>query len=703
MDSYGIVNGYNTIIYNESTSLLPFIHDNLEIVGTKKEHYINIGSGFDCETTKYNDFAFPYVWQFSIGKNVFICRNNEFIYTFVYQLSEYIKKMYKKSKLVVWVANLSYEFSFYKDILKTLITKIFAKTKRHVLSFTCCDNIEFRECLGVFGTSLADIAKNYTTTQKLKGDLDYNLIRHYNTPLENAEIGYIVNDVAILSELTDVAFKMFLKQGKKLPFTQTGIVRNDVKSKLEFFERKSLEKKNLIYTRNKDMYMLLRKYLYSGGLTHSLSDAVGKIYNDITCFDLTSAYPWAFTQKFPSGMILKPENYKDIFKHKHWFAHIIIELITSKTGHSIISKHKCVSYVDIVEDNGRIYSASFLELWVNEIDFKNISLIYNVKGITCVDGYYFDKSEYCPDFIKNTMLDYYLQKQELKNKGLNDTLDYRISKSKVNSIYGMVCTKLYESKLSWDYDSCNIYDELIDWNKAQKTVFNYFIGYWCTSYVRNRLVECISKFPDDIIQYDTDSIYCKNNTDLFNFVDEINKRIENENNININDKYKLCRDLGLWDNDGFYTKFMPMGSKRYIGEHSESDIEKILNKKFYSKGKTPTENDILLAKYKITFAGAKDIDILTESKRINKNIYDYLKNFSIESEYSTKLCAMYFDDFHDAEITDYKGEKCYVSQTGGTILNYVTFNACIAEEYYTLNERYNEFLEKECKDHENEL
>ena len=43
-------------------------------------------------------------------------------------------------------------------------------------------------------------AKNYTTTQKLKDDLDYEIIRTPLIPITGAELQYCINDVAILSE-----------------------------------------------------------------------------------------------------------------------------------------------------------------------------------------------------------------------------------------------------------------------------------------------------------------------------------------------------------------------------------------------------------------------------------------------------------------------------------------------------------------------
>lgn len=694
-----IINGYNAVEYTGG-DIFDYIPQNAEIIGTKKTHYINIGAGFDCETTTINNkFAFPYIWQFSLAKTVFYCFDNDKLPDFLHYLQLGIKRLYNKSKLIVWDANISYEYSFYKSLLSPMITKVFAKSRRQILTMEL-DNIHFRECLGVFGTSLSDVAKNYTKTQKLKGDLDYSITRiggDNHTPLTAAEMGYIVNDVAILSELTDVALHMFYGDDtpNKLPCTQTGIVRNDVKTKLSYSDRVNLEKYNYMnYTRDKQLYLTLRKYLFSGGLTHSLHTAVQDgVTDNITCYDLTSAYPWSFsTCMFPHGRLCRATNPYDVLKHKHYILHLIIDRLCTKTEHSIISKHKVVNMSDAVLDNGRIYSAHKIELYVNEIDMDNIKKIYDIKGISILDAYYFSDSYKCPDFILNTMLDYYLKKQVLKEQGQSDTLEYRIAKAKTNSIYGMTTTKVYDKEMKFNPETLEITEQLADWDKNAKTIFNCFIGYWCTAYVRQRLVEVISKFPDDVIQYDTDSVYCRNNPDLFKFIDSVNERIASQNTKEIPSKYAKCRDLGLWDDDGHYIKFRPLGAKRYIGEYDEKTIAKKLAKKNITN---PTIDDIEKCKYKITFAGAKAGDMLKEHRRLNIDIFDYVADFNITTEQSTKLCARYFDNIVDTIVTDADGRTQRVTQHGGTVLVNATFNANLSNEFNTLANRYSEFLKKE--------
>lgn len=705
-----IINGYDLIEYT-GQPIYNLVSSRLETYGTKKR-FVNLGCGFDCETTKTpDDRAFPYVWQMSIGKTVLYSHHNELILDLLTDLDNIISSQYKGAKIIVWVANLGYEYSFYKSIWNDCITKIFARDKRHPLVIDMFESIQIRECLGVFGYSLANIADNYTTTKKAKGDLDYTIIRvggSTPTPLTETELGYIVNDVAILSELTQVALDMFTDDSGKttLPCTQTGILRNEVRNNLTYLEQTSLKNDNYKwYTADRKLYTELRNFLYSGGLTHSLHTAVTEgLHHDITCYDLTSAYPWAFQRMFPTGRMCKTKDIEKALSAPHYILKIIIQNLVSKTEHSIISQHKALSMINEVLDNGRVYSAQFIEIYVNEIDLANIKKIYSYSGISVQEIYYFNKSYKCPDFAKSVMLNYYLKKQVLKEQGLNDTLEYLISKQKVNSVYGMFVTQVYSDNMEYNKETKTLEKKPAEWDKSAKVLFNPFIGYWCTSYVRSRLVEVISQFPEDVIQYDTDSVYCKNNPELHAFISTINSRISEENLTLINDHYAKCRDLGLWDNDGFYEEFKPMGAKRYIGKYPQSTVEKKLNKKYYSKGKTPTLFEIWSTQYKITFAGAKDSDILravwneiTDKHNPHYNnshyIYEYIESFDISSYESTKLCAKYFDDTLDTTISDSYGNTQHVIQEGGTCLLNATFKAVLSEEYSTVNARYESIME----------
>lgn len=652
---------------------------------SKSKPFLNIGAGFDCETSKTSDDcneSIVYIWQFSIGKINFLCRDINEIKRFLFELSSMIKLIHKNATLIVFDANISYEYSYFWRLLSDSITAVFAKSTTKVCSFTINNNIKFAECLGVFGTSLANIAKNYTKTQKRKGDLNYNKIRNSHTYLSRKEIMYCVDDVAILSELTQTAHRMFTLNGDNIPLTQTGIVRNEVKKAMckHFLDKNRLinEINQLIGTENE--YQVFRTFLYSGGLTHSNFKYVGIICNDsnngmhIKCKDLTSAYPWALNAKmYPAGKLVKTSDYKFAIKHKHWIAKLVFKNLRSKSTHSTLSSHKASKLDNAVLDNGRVYKADYAEYYVNEIDMANINAIYEYDAIKIIESWYFTKSSKAPKSMLDVMNNWYIKKTKLKpltkDSHANDRdyvencKEYLRLKQLINSVYGMCVTSLYFEKFIFNN---GIQIETIDYENAKTTIFNPFIGYWCTAYVRQRLINVISKYPDSIVQYDTDSLYYdSNNTNLEKYFDEINTEVYNE--IIKNVKARECYDLGQWDFDGDYINgFIPLGSKRYCGEHSDGT-------------------------YKITFAGASRDDIIKQAHKYNTPLFEYIKDFSITALESTKKGAVHENknfEIHTTYVTDYNGNTSVQPCYGYTTIVNVPFNAQLSTNFQSLYNTY---------------
>ena len=701
---------YNVIWYNGDNFLTKLSTDMLITKGRKKitnrsNPFVKIGAGFDCETStfdhaeKYATYengkkvitdknaydnslkSFVYIWQFSVGNDVYLCHDISLIDNFLCDLDAAVDELHPRAQLIVWDANITFEFSFFMPIIRNGIKKLFARNKSNILSFDFGRHIQFRECLGVFGKSLKDIAKNYTRTQKLVGDLDYEKIRiPFITPMTQTEIDYCINDVAILSELTAKAFEMYIEKGKKIPLTQTGIVRDEIIDKYA----PNPYIKDLIYSENapligsQNQYYHWRKYVYSGGLTHSNFYYVGDVVHDVTCYDLTSAYPWALNTKYyPAGEIITvdtndPDAVKNAFKHRHYFCKVTFTKFKSKSTHSTVSMHKTTHMINPILDNGRVYAADEITMYLTEIDIKNIKLIYTYETYTINELYYFTKSARVPRKILNVMNDWYKRKAILKpltdkaTHGHNpdyaeNVKEYKRLKSLINSVYGMTVTALYDTETVWNTENKEITDSPRDWEKASQTLFNPWIGYYCTAYVRQRLIECIAKFPDYIIQYDTDSIYCLPNDDLKKFVNEINDKVTDENKQRISEI--MCLDLGLWDFDGYYKNYICLGSKRYVGEYENGDL-------------------------KITFAGASETDIKSECNRLKMSIFDYIKKFSITENMSTKKGAYHFKGTYSAYVTDYLGNKELVTTYGGTTVKTVDFKASLSHNFKHLKEIY---------------
>lgn len=704
------------MIYKESfnknniKSLLQGIVKECEIVKTRQREtkkckkYLYAGAGFDCETSRVpnTDYSYVYIWQFGIGndKNQWVIKGgnpNDFI-TLLVELSQILPK---ETNLLVYDANISYEWAFFKEYLKPVISDVFAKTERKILSFTVLGNIEFKEALGVWGYSLDNIAKTHTKTQKLVGDLDYDLVRIPNiTPLTEQEEAYCDNDVLILIELGIIAHDVYTKNKKDIPLTQTGIIRQEIKDNCFFKTAQSLKEENAYNTRDKGLYKFFREFLYTGGLTHSNANYVGDKLSNVRCYDLTSAYPWALNRyNYPSGKLVHVETEEE-FNEFNYAIHKIylctFACVRSKSTHSYLSKHKCIGeIVDAVIDNGRILSAGCINVLLNEVDMNNFLDMYTFEDeyedengkiwkTELKDGWYFTSSKKCPKFILDVMNKYYEIKNEIKMRGTHKTTEvkeYTRAKQMVNCVYGMLCTQIYDSDLTWD--NFQIISKENEWDIASKTIFNCFIGFWCTSYVRRRLIEVISKYPDYVVQYDTDSIYCLPNKDLDDYVKNVNQRVvsHNQNNFGDND---VKNDLGIWDDEGLSKFYMPCGAKRYLKQHTDEDIQKTLNKNFYSKNIEPTEFDIMKATYSITFAGANEDAILKEVIRTKTDIFEYMKDFSILSDSSDKTTVKYMDTEETFEVTDYLGNKGTVTIPSCATITDTPFSAKIINNLFEL-------------------
>ena len=146
--------------------------------GKHEKRYLELYMGFDIETTTTaSHHGFMYHWQFAINDIViFGTRWHEFT-----QIIEKLKKdlvLRKTTRVIIWIANLSFEFSFLCRHVN--ITRLFAKEQRKPLIVEIDNCIELRDCLQVSGGSLASLAKDYCKTQKMKGDLDYSKLRNYD-------------------------------------------------------------------------------------------------------------------------------------------------------------------------------------------------------------------------------------------------------------------------------------------------------------------------------------------------------------------------------------------------------------------------------------------------------------------------------------------------------------------------------------------
>ena len=670
------------------------ILDNVVVCSNMKKHtkraeiYLRCGGGLDTESTTVTDesgkplFAFLYHIQICINSVYFSMRDIRCIIPFFKGLCQEVKKYKEKKRqpvLVLWVANLGHEYAFLKkQFAKVGITDLFAKDERQPLRICLQNCVELRECLGLFGRSLDDIAKSYTTTQKLKGDLDYNLIRvPFSTELTDAEKAYCKNDVVILDELSEVAFEKFTDKGLKIPMTKTGILRQKCKRAIHNirYEYRDNEK---IMPKTEFEYYIMRRFMFAGGLSGTSPLYVGKFVKRSKCADITSDYPAQINHRlYPAGELIEtaPEN---IMKYKGKFKIILFTCdLRPKTKHAVISKHKVLNFENTdncefttrchncVVINGKLLFADNVCLLLNDVDIKALSELYRFENVLIYRAWYFTKKARAPKFLRDCMNGDYLTKQQLKATGQSETTLYKEAKGDVNSYFGMSVTRLYDCLYAYDEDIEDIKPRAAELSYAeqrQKMWLSPYIGYWCTSYARSILIHYIAKYPDLILQYDTDSLYYITDADsvpaerIAEFENDLlcyNRRISLLNKRIFNNDMHFD-DLGAWEIDkADYIGFKGLGAKRYLLQKANGDLKPVV-------------------------AGMVKKSFTEYVEKHHVNPFDVFKNdLTLSRVTSRKLASKYFDNPNNkvipVKVTDYQGHT--------EIVEIYTYHALFAIEF----------------------
>lgn len=670
------------------------ILDNVAVCSNMKKHtkraeiYLRCGGGLDTESTTVTDesgkplFAFLYHIQICINGVYFSMRDIRCIIPFFNGLCQEVKKYKEKKRqpvLVLWVANLGHEYAFLKKQLsKVGITDLFAKDERQPLRICLQNCVELRECLGLFGRSLDDIAKSYTTTQKLKGDLDYNLIRvPFSTELTDAEKAYCKNDVVILDELSEVAFEKFTDKGLKIPMTKTGILRQKCKRAIHNIRYEYRDNEKLM-PKTEFEYYIMRRFMFAGGLSGTSPLYVGKFVKRSKCADITSDYPAQINHRlYPAGELIEtaPEN---ITKYKGKFKIILFTCdLRPKTKHAVISKHKVLNFENTdncefttrckncVVINGKLLFADNVCLLLNDVDIKALSELYHFENVLIYRAWYFTKKARAPKFLRDCMNNDYLTKQQLKATGQSETILYKECKSAVNSYFGMSVTRLYDCLYAYDEDIEDIKPRAAELSYAeqrQKMWLSPYIGYWCTSYARSILIHYIAKYPDLILQYDTDSLYYITDADsvpadrIAEFENDLlsyNRRISLLNKRIFNNDMHFD-DLGAWEIDkADYIGFKGLGAKRYLLQKANGDLKPVV-------------------------AGMVKKSFTEYVEKHHVNPFDVFKNdLTLSRVTSRKLASKYFDNPENkvipVKVTDYQGHT--------EIVEIYTYHALFAIEF----------------------
>ena len=147
-----------------------------------------------------------YVWQFQIEDNTIVGRTWDEFLLFCEKVTEQLKE---NEYLMIYVHNLSFEFSFLKGVYLFKPEEVFCIDRRKVLKCEMYDHFELRCSYLLSNMSLSAFTHKMGVTEKLSGEeFDYKKIRYPWTVLTERELLYCVVDVQSLVEALKVYFSI---------------------------------------------------------------------------------------------------------------------------------------------------------------------------------------------------------------------------------------------------------------------------------------------------------------------------------------------------------------------------------------------------------------------------------------------------------------------------------------------------------------
>ena len=453
------------------------------------KRYRDLICAFDIETTRLPDIeqSFMFIWQFQIGEDITVIgRTWEEYMDMLERIKDHLPD---DSWLVVYVHNLSYEFSFMKGWYPFRSDEVFATDDRKVLKCEMMGCIEYRCSYYLTNMSLDRFLQKYDVANK-KTTFDYAKTRYPWTELTDEELEYCVNDVKGLVQAIGKMMKADEDNLLTIPLTSTGYVRRDVKEAMQGYNHAKLHE----MLPSADVYRLLRE-AFRGGDTLSNRWMTDEIIDDVQSVDIVSSYPASMlTKRYPMSAfhMERTDDFERLMDagtcallFRVTFVNIEADMLE---GHLYLSRDKCREIVRPTFVNGRVLRADSLDTTLTDVDYRIVKRRYHWDDmiVTCL---YSATYRMLPSMFRDVVKRYYRIKTELK--GIPDTDDryyfYERNKAKLNSTYGMTVQDIAKDSIEYVDGVFRYRDDPLDdlIAKSNKKAFtNYAWGIWVTAYSR---------------------------------------------------------------------------------------------------------------------------------------------------------------------------------------------------------------------------
>lgn len=616
-----------------------------------------------------------YLWGFSANEKTYYGRT----------LSDFLELLQELSdpniRKIVYVHNLSYDFQFLLNIITDF--DVFARKAYHpIKAYSPSLNIEFRCSYFLTNSKLEYLAKNYSLpVKKLVGNLDYNKARHSKTYLDKNELEYLENDLLVVYYFIKQVMLPLYKVVPKIPLTQTGRVRQEVKSLFKG-DRKHFEKMKTLQPQSVNHFRRLRQ-AFAGGWTHANVFHANQILDNVFSFDRASSYPSVMImEKFPMTPFRECSLPLEMINFSQKAALIEItfyDLQTTKYN-TYLSLSKATSFDRVKTDNGRVISANIISFTLTDVDYEIVCKCYKWRK-KVVNHLEVSQKAYLPQKYIDYVCKLYKDKTELKNIPDQEATYARV-KEYINSLYGMCVTNTIKDECmlmngEWITEPLSVSQiatKLEEQNK-KSNFLSYAFGVWITAYARAELWKIISEVDEDVVYCDTDSIKFINeeNIEVFDkynadYIDRLHNRGIEWDFLAPKDKKGNRHPIGIFEQEKTAYKFITLGAKKYCCKYKHfvkisfpEDVKegirfskKYKGQKFSYKMYKPYYWNYFRYELKITVSGvpkkgAKQLSDIEDFK--TGFVFDYTTG-KVLSYYHNEQCAngaIRFKDYNGLE------------------------------------------------------
>ena len=541
--------------------------------------YCNFCAAFDIETSyvsypeDYPDkklagqprAAFMYIWQFAIKDTAVYGRTWIEFQDFLERLREQLH-LSPDHKLVVYVHNLTYEFTFMESIEGLNFSAdehdLLARALHDVIKCVLNEVYELRDSETYTEMPLSKVGK-LVGIDKL--DYDYTKLRLPNTPLSDLELEYCEHDVLILTKYFDNEVKVYGSYFG-IPLTATKCVKREIEQNLRELYYRGVAIKNQLDSEDKyDMHILdMLQSAYFAPWIYNQSAYQDMVVEDVMDADISSAYPyWMCVFKYPFGEFKKfddskYDNIDDILRDypdKPMLISLRIEGLKTKYPRTAWlpakDEHWYIDKTDLDLRDKRIAYCKAINLVLTDIDLKTLKEFYEYDKIIIDEIYMAKKYAYLPTYIVKTIIDKYIEKnaakqwknriEETRELTPAEAAEYSRIKSRVDRIYGIFVQKPIRTAYKWDPEQRRIVPgEQVYVKSDNDCSVNFAWGVWLLAYERREMLKIFAacnlgeradgkRVNLDIVLYgDTDSLKFRYDLSVMDIIAQYNNNCNRE-------------------------------------------------------------------------------------------------------------------------------------------------------------------------------